>query len=125
MISSGTEETPLDIDDCDHAQTMAAIDQLNESAPTIDDMFGPLDRSKPTPTTKEILALEAINMRLLKAAMKGYRAKRSDKCPTSKKISIRIPNPILDSIRALAARAGVPYQSLIVSRLNELASGRA
>ena len=125
MISSGTEEPPLDIDDCDHAQTVAAIDQLNESAPTIDDMFGPLDKLESTPTTREILALEATNLRLLKAAMKGSRAKRNDKSPTSTKISIRIPNPVLDSMKAEATRTGVPYQTLLNYRLCAIATGHA
>jgi len=40
--------------------------------------------------------------------------------PTSKPISIRLPEYLIDGIKEKANRLGVPYQSLIKLKLNEL-----
>ena len=44
--------------------------------------------------------------------------------PTTKTISLRLPQHLLDSIKAAANARDVPYQSLIKVWLSEKASGR-
>ena len=53
---------------------------------------------------------------------KAIRASFPNLKPTSRTISIRIPESLLDNIKVIANRADVPYQSMMKVLLNEKVS---
>lgn len=86
-----------------------------------DELF---DANATTPTLEQVNAMERATMELIRSAMTSLKPDRRgrDKSTATEKISIRIPVPILDLIKAKAARAGVRYQTYINQMIAESAT---
>ncbi len=51
--------------------------------------------------------------------LSGMRPIRFEFQPKSERVNMRLPRPLLDAVRASAARAGVPYQRFIRQALED------
>jgi len=51
--------------------------------------------------------------------LSGMRSVRFEFQPKSERVNMRLPRPLLDAVRASAARAGVPYQRFIRQALED------
>jgi predicted DNA binding CopG/RHH family protein len=53
------------------------------------------------------------NSDLTEYDLSGMRIVRFEFQPKSERVNMRLPRPLLDAVKATAARAGVPYQRFI------------
>jgi predicted DNA binding CopG/RHH family protein len=51
--------------------------------------------------------------------LSGMRMLRFEFQPKSERVNMRLPKPLLDAVKATAARAGVPYQRFIRQALEQ------
>jgi predicted DNA binding CopG/RHH family protein len=56
--------------------------------------------------------------------LSGMRMVRFEFQPKSERVNMRLPRPLLDAVKAAAAKAGVPYQRLIRQALENAVQPR-
>ena len=71
--------------------------------------------TKPLPKLTSDQEAEAFvaNSDLTKYDLSGMRMVRFEFQPKSERVNMRLPRPLLDAVKASAAKAGVPYQRFI------------
>ena len=56
--------------------------------------------------------------------LSGMRMVRFEFQPKSERVNMRLPRPLLDAVKAMAAKAGVPYQRFIRQALESAVQPR-
>jgi predicted DNA binding CopG/RHH family protein len=56
--------------------------------------------------------------------LSGMRIVRFEFQPKSERVNMRLPRPLLDAVKAMAAKAGVPYQRFIRQALESAVQPR-
>jgi predicted DNA binding CopG/RHH family protein len=56
--------------------------------------------------------------------LSGMRRIRFEFQPKTERVNMRLPRPLLDAVKALAARAGIPYQRFIRQTLEAAVQAR-
>jgi predicted DNA binding CopG/RHH family protein len=56
--------------------------------------------------------------------LSGMRIVRFEFQPKSERVNMRLPRPLLDAVKAMAAKAGVPYQRFIRQALENAVQPR-
>ena len=56
--------------------------------------------------------------------LSGMRMVRFEFQPKSERVNMRLPRPLLDAVKAMAAKAGVPYQRFIRQALENAVQPR-
>jgi predicted DNA binding CopG/RHH family protein len=64
------------------------------------------------------------NSDLTEYDLSGMRMVRFEFQPKSERVNMRLPRPLLDAVKATAARAGVPYQRFIRQALENAVQSR-
>ena len=81
---------------------------------------------KPPPKLKSDKAAEAFVAKsdLTDYDLSGMRTMRFEFQPKSERVNMRLPRPLLDAVKASAAKAGVPYQRFIRQALENAVQPR-
>ena len=81
---------------------------------------------KPLPKLKSDKAAEAFvaTSDLTDYDLSGMRMTRFEFQPKSERVNMRLPRPLLDAVKATAAKAGVPYQRFIRQALESAVQPR-
>jgi predicted DNA binding CopG/RHH family protein len=81
---------------------------------------------KPLPklTSDEEAEEFVANSDLTEYDLSGMRMVRFEFQPKSERVNMRLPRPLLDAVKASAARAGVPYQRFIRQALETAVQAR-
>ena len=81
---------------------------------------------KKLPTLKSDKEAEEFvaNSDLTEYDLSGMRMMRFEFQPKSERVNMRLPRPLLDAVKAKAAKAGVPYQRFIRQALEDAVQPR-